>query len=50
MLATYFVSPQRLQELREGRGGALLELFSQVLNESGSDNCFGRPAVLLDAV
>ena len=35
MLATYFVSPQRLQELREGRGGALLECFSQVLNECG---------------
>jgi integrase/recombinase XerD len=35
MLATYFVSPKRLQELREGRGGALLERFSQVLNECG---------------
>jgi hypothetical protein len=31
MLAAYFVSPQRLQELRQGRGGALLEGFSEAL-------------------
>ena len=35
MLATYFVSTQRLQELRDGRGGALLERYSQALNECG---------------
>ena len=35
MLKEYFVSPQRMQELREGRGGALLEGFSQALNRSG---------------
>jgi integrase/recombinase XerD len=35
MLAAYFVSSQRLQELREGRGGALLERFSQVLKDCG---------------
>jgi site-specific recombinase XerD len=35
MLAAYFTSPQRLQELRDGRGGALLERFSEALKECG---------------
>src|ERR1700722_14063214 len=42
MLKEYFVSPQRMQELREGRGGALLEGFSQALNRSGSAKVTAR--------
>jgi len=42
MLAAYFVSPQRLQELRQGRGGALLEGFSEALKERGYAECTAR--------